>query len=50
VNAVKKVVLEVNNNIIKYIFMSCDQNEGQNHNRKMADVVNPLKMLQSSNI
>jgi hypothetical protein len=49
VNAGKEVGLEVNNRI-KYIFTSSDQNEGQNHNRNMADVLNPLKMMQSSNI
>jgi hypothetical protein len=30
--------------------MSCEQNEGQYHNRKMANVTNLLQMLQSSNI
>jgi uncharacterized protein YlbG (UPF0298 family) len=49
-HAGKQVGLEVNNKKTKYILISCDRNEVQNHNRKMADVVNPLKMLHSSNI
>jgi hypothetical protein len=31
---------------IKLIFLSCDQSEVQNYNRKMTNVANPLKRLQ----
>jgi hypothetical protein len=44
-NTNKEVDLELN---VECMFMSCNQNEGQNHYIKIA--INLLKMWQSSNI
>ena len=44
----KEVGLEVNAEVIKYMFVSLDKNAGQNHNMKMDN--NPLKIWRSSSI